>query len=106
MIAELAHDGAILLIMHWRRPDPARKLRSAPGRAGLPGTGEASARPAKTVAKRIGELKLHQIALRDGAVLETSCVYIVPLIERLALPDDIAARQPKSSTGGSTCSPA
>ena len=35
-----------------------------------------------------------------GAVLETNCVYIVPLIESLALPADIAAAtNPKSSTG-------
>ena len=33
-------------------------------------------------------------------MLETGCVYIVPLIESLALPDDIAAAaNPKSSTG-------
>jgi dCTP deaminase len=33
-------------------------------------------------------------------VLETGCVYIVPLLESLALPDDIAASaNPKSSTG-------
>ena len=33
-------------------------------------------------------------------MLETSCVYIVPLLESLALPDDIAAAaNPKSSTG-------
>ena len=45
-------------------------------------------------------LKLHEIALTDGAVLETGCVYIVPLIESLALPDDLAAAaNPKSSTG-------
>src|SRR5581483_10235619 len=53
-----------------------------------------------TVAKRIDELKLHEIALSDGAVLETGCVYIVPLLESLALPDEIsAAANPKSSTG-------
>jgi dCTP deaminase len=53
-----------------------------------------------TVAKRIDELKLHEFALSDGAVLETGCVYIVPLLESLALPDDIAAAaNPKSSTG-------
>jgi dCTP deaminase len=52
------------------------------------------------VAERIDELKLHQIALTDGAVLETGCVYIVPLLESLALPDNIAAAaNPKSSTG-------
>src|ERR1700754_4321013 len=53
-----------------------------------------------TLAQRIDELKLHEIALGDGAVLETGCVYIVPLLESLALPDDIAASaNPKSSTG-------
>ena len=52
------------------------------------------------MAERIDELKLHEIALGDGAVLETGCVYIVPLLESLALPDDIAAAaNPKSSTG-------
>ena len=56
--------------------------------------------PHTTVAERIDELKLHEIELGSGAVLETSCVYIVPLIERLALPSDIAgAANPKSSTG-------
>jgi dCTP deaminase len=56
--------------------------------------------PHATVARRIDELKLHEIALGDGAVLETNCVYIVPLLESLALPDDIAAAaNPKSSTG-------
>ena len=56
--------------------------------------------PRTTVVERIGELKLHEIALTEGAVLETGCVYIVPLQESLALPDDIAAAaNPKSSTG-------
>lgn len=56
--------------------------------------------PGATVAERIEELKLHEIALSEGAVLETGCVYIVPLIESLALPKTIsAAANPKSSTG-------
>ncbi len=56
--------------------------------------------PGTAVARRIAELKLHEFALGDGAVLETGCVYIVPLIESLALPADIAAAtNPKSSTG-------
>src|SRR6202035_2983527 len=56
--------------------------------------------PGTAVAKRLIELKLHEFALSSGAVLETGCVYIVPLIERLALPPDIAAAtNPKSSTG-------
>ncbi|MFY9693414.1 MAG: 2'-deoxycytidine 5'-triphosphate deaminase [Xanthobacteraceae bacterium] len=56
--------------------------------------------PGTTVADRLIELKLHEFSLTGGAVLETGCVYIVPLIERLALPPDIAgATNPKSSTG-------
>ncbi len=56
--------------------------------------------PGITVARRIEQLKLHDIALKRGAVLETGCVYIVPLIESLALPSGIAAAaNPKSSTG-------
>ena len=56
--------------------------------------------PDSTVGERIDELKLHEIPLGDGAVLETGCVYIVPLMESLSLPPDIAAAaNPKSSTG-------
>ncbi len=56
--------------------------------------------PGTPVKERIAELTLHQIGLGDGAVLETGCVYIVPLMESLALPPDIAASaNPKSSTG-------
>ena len=56
--------------------------------------------PGATVGERIDELKLHEISLADGAVLETNCVYIVPLLESLALPKEIiAAANPKSSTG-------
>jgi dCTP deaminase len=56
--------------------------------------------PHAAVSRRIADLKLHEIALSGGAVLETGCVYIVPLQESLALPDDISASaNPKSSTG-------
>src|SRR5690349_5664644 len=56
--------------------------------------------PRTTVATRIAELKLHEIALGNGAVLETNCVYIVPLLESLELPAEVsAAANPKSSTG-------
>jgi dCTP deaminase len=56
--------------------------------------------PHITVAQRVAELTLHKVVLTDGAVLETGCVYIVPLLESLALPDDVsAAANPKSSTG-------
>jgi len=56
--------------------------------------------PEYTVADRIGALKLHEIDLTQGAVLERGCVYLVPLLEELALPEDVAAAaNPKSSTG-------
>jgi dCTP deaminase len=54
----------------------------------------------RTVAERLKSLALHRIDLTQGAVLETGCVYIVPLQESLALPKGIsAAANPKSSTG-------
>ena len=56
--------------------------------------------PHSTVADKLERLKLHEIDLVPGAVLEVGCVYIVPLAETLVLPDDISASaNPKSSTG-------
>ncbi|HWK66072.1 MAG TPA: 2'-deoxycytidine 5'-triphosphate deaminase [Rhizobiaceae bacterium] len=56
--------------------------------------------PGHKVADKLDRLKLHEIDLTAGAVLETGCVYIVPLLEALKLPADIAAStNPKSSTG-------
>src|SRR5499426_3883702 len=101
MIAALARDGAILpaydfvpdqiqpASLDLRLGEIAYRVRAS----FLPG-------PDSTVAERIDELKLHEIPLGDGAVLETGCVYIVPLMESLSLPPDIAASaNPKSSTG-------
>ena len=56
--------------------------------------------PGATLDSKLGELSLHTIDISGGAVLETGCVYVVPLIEALELPADIAASaNPKSSTG-------
>ncbi|MFC5584712.1 2'-deoxycytidine 5'-triphosphate deaminase [Nitratireductor kimnyeongensis] len=56
--------------------------------------------PNHRVSEKLEKLKLHEIALVEGAVLETGCVYIVPLLEGLDLPDGISASaNPKSSTG-------
>ncbi len=45
-------------------------------------------------------LKMHEIDLGAGAVLERGCVYLVELNERVKLPETIAgAANPKSSTG-------
>src|ERR1700716_461991 len=56
--------------------------------------------PGATAAERIDDLKLHEIALGARAVLETGCLYTVPLQESMALPADVAAAaSPKSATG-------
>ncbi|MBR7650980.1 2'-deoxycytidine 5'-triphosphate deaminase [Brucella oryzae] len=56
--------------------------------------------PGTPVIDKLERLKLHEIDLTAGAVLETGCVYIVPLLEGLALsPDLSASANPKSSTG-------
>ena len=56
--------------------------------------------PQSLVADRLAKLKLHEFSLASGAVFETGCVYIVPLMEHLKLPRDVsAAANPKSSTG-------
>jgi dCTP deaminase len=56
--------------------------------------------PGQEVARKLADLALHDVDLTAGAVLETGCVYVVPLLERLALPAHIAAAaNPKSSTG-------
>src|ERR1700758_4101302 len=101
MIAAMADAGLILpaypfvesqiqpASLDLRLGDVAYRVRAS----FLPG-------PGTPVARRIAELKLHEFALTDGAVLETGCVYIVPLMEALNLPPDIAAiTNPKSSTG-------
>jgi dCTP deaminase len=54
----------------------------------------------RKVADRIAEFEMHRIDLTAGAVLEKGCVYVVPLMERLALPPGISAvANAKSSTG-------
>src|ERR1700739_1246798 len=101
MIAAMADAGLILPVypfvetqiqpasLDLRLGDIAYRVRAS----FLPG-------PGATGAERIDELKLQEISLADGAVLETNCVYIVPLLESLALPREIVAcANPKSSTG-------
>jgi dCTP deaminase len=56
--------------------------------------------PDTIVSERLKGLTLHEFSLAGGAVLETGCVYIVPLMECLRLPNNVAAAaNPKSSTG-------
>jgi len=56
--------------------------------------------PNATVEEKLASVFMHEVDLTNGAVLETGCVYIVPLLERA----DFSARisgvaNPKSSTG-------
>ena len=54
----------------------------------------------RTVTKRLADFKMHAIDLTEGAVLEKGCVYVVPLLESLALPHGMtAAASAKSSIG-------
>jgi dCTP deaminase len=54
----------------------------------------------RSVQDRLAEFEMHRIHLTNGAVLEKGCVYVVPLMESLALPDGIqAVANAKSSTG-------
>ncbi len=61
----------------------------------------ASFLPARTsVRKRLEQLCLHEIDLRAPTILERGCVYLVPVIEELDLPNDLwAEANPKSTTG-------
>lgn len=56
--------------------------------------------PGEKVTDKLEDLQLHAISLSQGAVLETGCVYVAPLLESVALPGDLCATaNPKSSTG-------
>lgn len=54
----------------------------------------------RKVADRLPEFEMHRVDLSQGAVLEKGCVYLVPLMEALALPPEVqAVANAKSSTG-------
>jgi dCTP deaminase len=56
--------------------------------------------PNATVADKIKELRMARVDLTGAPVFEKDCVYIIPLVEELNLPDNISGRaNPKSTTG-------
>ncbi len=60
--------------------------------------------PGRSVSDRLADFEMHRMTLDDGAVLEKGCVYVVPLMEALALPADVSAvANAKSSTGRVDC---
>jgi len=100
-IESLIADGAVALaepILEKQLQPASLDLRLGPMayrvRASfLPGRGE-------KVTGKLDQLQMHAISLSQGAVLETGCVYVAPLLESLDLADDLsAATNPKSSTG-------
>lgn len=86
---EFDHDQVQPASLDLRLGNVAHRLRAS----FLPG-------PHASVSDKLDRLKLHTIDLTEGAVLETGCVYLVPVLERLALPTGVSASaNPKSSTG-------
>lgn len=56
--------------------------------------------PGATVRERLDAFGMHEIDLAAGAVLEKGCVYVVPLLESVALKSRVSAlANPKSSIG-------
>jgi dCTP deaminase len=56
--------------------------------------------PNSTVEAKIKELRMTRVDLTGAPVFEKDCVYIIPLVEELNLPDNISGKaNPKSTTG-------
>ncbi len=56
--------------------------------------------PNSTVEAKLKGLRMTRVDLTSAAVFEKDCVYIVPLLEELHLPDAISGKaNPKSTTG-------
>lgn len=53
-----------------------------------------------TVEEKLKDIAFQQVDIRDGFTLERDRPYLIPLLERLSLPDHLRAKaNPKSSTG-------
>ena len=56
--------------------------------------------PNSTVEAKIRELRMTRVDLTGAPVFEKDCVYIIPLVEELNLPENISGKaNPKSTTG-------
>jgi dCTP deaminase len=56
--------------------------------------------PSGTVEAKIKELRMGRVDLTGAPILEKNCVYIIPLLEELSLPENISGKaNPKSTTG-------
>jgi dCTP deaminase len=56
--------------------------------------------PTATVMEKITQLDAYPVDIREGAVLEKGCVYVIPLLESVSLKGELMGfANPKSSTG-------
>lgn len=56
--------------------------------------------PNSTVEAKINDLRMTRVDLTSASVFEKDCVYIVPLLEEVHLPDNVSGKaNPKSTTG-------
>src|ERR1700744_6142994 len=101
MIAAMADSGLILpaypfvesqiqpASLDLRLGDVAYRVRAS----FLPG-------PKSTVDAKIKQLRMTRVDLTGAPVLERDCIYIIPLVEELNLPENISGKaNPKSTTG-------
>jgi dCTP deaminase len=83
------HDHIQPASLDLRLGDMAHRVRAS----FLPG-------PNSTVEAKIKELRMTRVDLTGAPVFEKDCVYIVPLVEELSLPENISGKaNPKSTTG-------
>src|SRR5579864_6363021 len=56
--------------------------------------------PKSTVESKIKDLRMSRVDLTAAPIFEKDCVYIIPLLEELNLPENISGKaNPKSTTG-------
>lgn len=55
----------------------------------------------ESVADKLNKLQQYEFSIEDGAVLETNCVYIIPLLEELNLPSHISPQKALFNDNGS-----
>ncbi|HET9742392.1 MAG TPA: 2'-deoxycytidine 5'-triphosphate deaminase [Terriglobales bacterium] len=102
-IRELLRDQHVLTRVHDQISEAQIQPASLDLRLGTVGYRvQASFLPGQfsTVEERIKDLQMVRVDLTRTTVLEKGCVYIVPLLEELNLPEGVSAKaNPKSTTG-------
>jgi dCTP deaminase len=101
-LRQMAKDHEIIALLREIEPDQFQPA-SIDLRLGLKAyrvRGSFLPGPNTTVEEKIKQLDAYPIDLADGAVLERGCVYLIPLLEHLALRNgSVGIANPKSSIG-------